>query len=51
MLFGLQARLIAAGGVCGAEGAVWLSITGEKEKELKAKHIPDEIEKERAFAL
>jgi hypothetical protein len=50
-LFGLHATLIAAGGVCGAEGAVWLSIFGEKEQELKAKNILDEIEKERVFTL
>ncbi|HAJ79820.1 MAG TPA: hypothetical protein DCO75_08610 [Fibrobacteres bacterium] len=49
ILFELQAKLVAGGGVCGAEGAVWLSITGEKEK--KAKKILDEIATEKPFAL
>jgi hypothetical protein len=29
LLYGLKARLVAAGGVCGAEGAVWIAIDGE----------------------
>ena len=51
ILFELKAKLIAGGGVCGAEGAVWLSIAGEKEKEEKAKKILDEIATEKSFAL
>ncbi len=29
ILYGLEARLVAAGGVAGAEGAIWLAIEGE----------------------
>ena len=34
LLTGVEARLVAAGGVCGAEGGVWLALTGT-ESELE----------------
>lgn len=42
ILYGLKARLVAAGGVAGAEGAIWLAIDGDERitdpigRELKA---------------
>jgi hypothetical protein len=40
LLYGLKARLVAAGGVCGAEGAVWIAIEGDSEQlELAKKSL------------
>lgn len=36
LLTGATARLVAAGGVCGAEGGVWLAVTGTGETLAKA---------------
>jgi hypothetical protein len=44
-------RLIAAGGVCGAEGAVWITIQGNKENVGTAKAVLDSVANEEAFAL
>jgi len=38
-LTGAEVELIAAGGVCGAEGACWIAVTGEEEQEEFAKQI------------
>ena len=36
LLFGADATLIASGGISGAEGSIWLGVSGgNKEKELK----------------
>jgi len=51
ILFKLKATLVAGGGVCGAEGAVWLAIFGEKEEEEKAKNILNEIATELPFSF
>jgi len=51
LLFGIKARLVAAGGVCGAEGAVWLAIEGDSDKLEKAKPIMEEIAKEPQFQI
>ena len=45
MLTGAKAELFAAGGICGAEGAVWIALCGTPEQEKKAKEIVDRIEK------
>ncbi len=45
MLAGAKAQLFSAGGVCGAEGAVWLAVCGTAEQEKKVKEILDGIEK------
>ncbi len=34
-----EVELIAAGGVCGAEGAVWVAVSGEPEQEEFAAQI------------
>lgn len=40
MLTGANAELVAAGGVCGAEGCIWLAIDGEpKQMEAVEKSI------------
>jgi hypothetical protein len=41
--------LIAAGGVCGAEGAVWLAVSGEPEQEEFAAQIIDSLANEQPF--
>ncbi|WP_156496379.1 hypothetical protein [Clostridium coskatii] len=32
MLTGISAELVAAGGICGAEGSCWMAITGTEEQ-------------------
>ncbi|MFP4169351.1 MAG: hypothetical protein ACLFSY_10990 [Desulfonatronovibrionaceae bacterium] len=50
-LSGAQARVMAAGGVCGAEGAVWLAVSGSKEEEKAVEEIMDSVSKEPPFSL
>ena len=50
-LTGAQAELIAAGGVCGAEGAVWIALSGTKEQEKTARVILKRLRKERPFSF
>lgn len=51
MLTHASAELVAAGGVCGAEGAVWLAISGTTEQEESAKAVLADIENEPPFTL
>ena len=51
LLCGVEAMLIAAGGVNGAEGAVWLAVSGTKEQEEKAEAIIASVAGEPAFTL
>jgi hypothetical protein len=51
LLFGLESKLVAAGGVCGAEGSVWLAIEGNSDKLDEAKAILKEISKEEQFQI
>ncbi len=51
ILSSAEATLVAGGGVCGAEGAVWISIDGEKEQIEKAKKILDSVANESPFLL
>lgn len=51
LLTGANAELVAAGGVCGAEGAVWLAVSGTAEQEESAKAVLADIGNERPFAL
>lgn len=51
MLTGVEAKIMAAGGVCGAEGAVWLVIRGSSSQEKKAREIIEEIENEPPFSI
>jgi len=51
LLFGLKSKLVAAGGVCGAEGSVWLAIEGDSGNLEKAKTIIKETGKEEPFQI
>lgn len=51
LLCGVEAVLIAAGGVNGAEGAVWLAASGTKEQEEKAEATVASVASEPAFTL
>jgi hypothetical protein len=50
-LTGATAELIAAGGVCGAEGACWLTISGTKKQEEDAEKIVSQVENEPPFKM
>ncbi len=51
ILSGAHARLVAGGGVCGAEGAIWLAIEGEKKQLEKAEEILNTVASEPAFEM
>jgi len=51
ILTGASAELVAAGGVCGAEGAVWLAISGTAKQEESVKSILADVSGEPTFTL
>ena len=51
LLTGASAELIASGGVCGAEGAYWLLISGTPEQEERAEKLLTSIAAEPGFKL
>lgn len=51
LLTGASAELIAAGGVFGAEGSVWLAVSGTPEQEQSAKAVFASVSREPPFAL
>ncbi len=51
LLTGVQATLCAAGGVGGAEGCLWISLTGTEEQENAAAGIVEHVSDEPAFRL
>ena len=51
LLTGCQAKLVSAGGVCGAEGSVWLAVTGKLSQEKTAENLIKSIAREPAFCL
>ncbi len=51
LLTGAQAELVAAGGVGGAEGSVWLTISGEPSQEDGAVALLQSVAGEPAFVL
>ncbi|PKN18612.1 MAG: hypothetical protein CVU71_14130 [Deltaproteobacteria bacterium HGW-Deltaproteobacteria-6] len=51
MLTGAQAQLVAAGGVAGAEGSVWLAISGQASQENGAMALLQSVAGEPAFEL
>jgi len=51
ILSGACAEIFAAGGICGAEGAVWIAVSGNCEQEQKMKEIADAIAKEPRFCI
>jgi len=50
-LTGAEVELIAAGGVCGAEGSCWIAVIGTEEQEEFAAEIIGSIKCESAFSL
>ena len=51
LITGVEAELFAAGGICGAEGSIWLGISGTPEQEEKAEKLVKEIASEPAFSV
>lgn len=51
ILTGVKAELIGGGGVCGAEGAVWVAIEGDAQQEEAARALIDEVKNEPSFTL
>jgi len=49
VLTGAEVELIAAGGVCGAEGACWIVVNGEEEQEEFAEQIIASVAAETPF--
>ena len=49
LLSGAEVHQLGAGGVCGAEGAVWLAAWGTAEEIASVKAIVDEVQGEPAF--
>jgi hypothetical protein len=49
LLTGASAQMVAAGGVCGAEGSVWLAISGKPAHEKAAEILIKSIVNEPAF--
>lgn len=50
ILFWVNVTMIAAGGVGGAEGAVWLALEGSDDKMAITKKVLSEIAKEPVFS-
>jgi len=51
VLTGVTANLVAGGGVCGAEGSVWLAISGSPEQEEAAQRILKQVAGESPFLI
>lgn len=51
MLTGADAELVAAGGVAGAEGSIWLLINGNEEEIKSATELIDSVSNEKLFSL
>ena len=51
LLTGATAELIAGGGVCGAEGSVWLAVSGSFEQEESARELLEGLLDEPSFVL
>lgn len=49
LLTGASASLVAAGGVCGAEGSVWLAVSGTPAQEKSAETLIKSVANEPAF--
>jgi hypothetical protein len=49
-LTGAEVELIAAGGVCGAEGACWIAVSGNEDQEAFAEQIIASVSNEPPFS-
>jgi hypothetical protein len=50
-LTGCTAEISAGGGVCGAEGAIWVVVSGDSIQEQTARKILDAVSTEDPFDL
>jgi hypothetical protein len=50
-LTGAHAELVAAGGICGAEGSVWLVVSGKSSQVYAAEELLKSVSAEPAFAF
>jgi len=50
-LTGAKAEIVAAGGICGAEGAVWLAVWGSDEEMEKANALMESVVGEPQYSL
>ncbi len=50
-LCGAKAELVAAGGVCGAEGSIWLAVDGSEEEMRVAEELLGSVAEEPGFEL
>jgi hypothetical protein len=50
-LTGCVAEISSGGGVCGAEGAVWLAVSGDSAQEQSARKLLDAVSSEEPFDL
>jgi len=51
IITGAEAELVAAGGVCGAEGSCWIAVTGNHEQLTNVDNLIKSISKEPNFEL
>ncbi len=51
IITGAEAKLLAGGGVCGAEGSVWIAVTGTGEQISKAAAVISEVQGEPSFRI
>jgi hypothetical protein len=51
LLCGAEAEMVAAGGVGGAEGAIWLALQGSKEQMEMAGELMGEVSGEKVFEM
>ena len=51
LLAGVTANLIAGGGVCRAEGSIWLAISGTNEAEIAAEKVLQSVASEPEFTM
>jgi hypothetical protein len=51
LLTGASAQLVAAGGVCGAEGCAWLAVSGKPAQEKAAEALIKSVVNEPAFSF
>jgi hypothetical protein len=50
-LTGAHAQLVAAGGICGAEGGVWLAVNGKSSQVYAAEELLKAVSAEPAFTF
>ena len=51
LMTGVEAEIIAAGGIGGAEGAVWLTVEGSGEENERTEELFQRVSGEREFSL